>query len=201
MIENGEGPRFVDGFAVTAFGFGMGVGCEDVLRAGAACETSRSATPGGDACAPKRCLRLGSVDILSGKPSSKMATTGARKQLTPKTILVGENDFMVAQTLRVALAVDGHKVDIAEDGEQAMGMFARQKYDLVITDFKLAKIDGLELAENVKRLSPSTPVVLFMAKLEAVKFASGPISNVDAVLGKPFSIVELQAIFEQVFPG
>src|SRR6516164_4846081 len=75
-----------------------------------------------------------------------METPGFRRKLKPKTILVCEDDAMVAETLRMALSVDGHKVDTAGDGEQALGMFADAKYQLVITDFTIAKMDGLELA-------------------------------------------------------
>jgi DNA-binding response OmpR family regulator len=129
-----------------------------------------------------------------------METPGFRRKLKPKTILVCEDDAMVAETLRMALSVDGHKVDTAGDGEQALGMFADAKYQLVITDFTIAKMDGLELAEKVKKLSPSTPVLLFTDCAELIRAQGGSVSNVDAVLGKPFSIREILATLERIFP-
>jgi CheY-like chemotaxis protein len=107
---------------------------------------------------------------------------------------------MVAQTLRMVLAVDGHSVEIAEDGVQALTMFDKSKHDLVITDFKMSNMDGLELAEEIKKRSPATPVILLTAFVEAIKGIGGHVSNVDIVLGKPCSVLQLQAALEKLFP-
>jgi DNA-binding response OmpR family regulator len=61
-------------------------------------------------------------------------------------------------------------------------------------------MDGLELAEKVKKLSPSTPVLLFTDCAELIRAQGGSVSNVDAVLGKPFSIREILATLERIFP-
>ena len=106
---------------------------------------------------------------------------------------------MVAHTIRMALTVDGHTVVVAPDGEQALALFCSGDYDLVITDFKMGKMDGLELAEAIKKLSASTPVILITAYLEAIKTSMGQVSNVDLLLGKPFSVRELQAGLAKIF--
>ncbi len=128
-----------------------------------------------------------------------MTTTIFRRRIRPKRILVAEDEFMVAQTIRMALAVDGHQIEIADNGRKALETFDQAKHDLVITDFKMAEMDGLELAEKVKELSPTTPVILITAFAEAIKPEGGAVSNVDVVLGKPCSIVELQAALERLF--
>jgi DNA-binding response OmpR family regulator len=128
-----------------------------------------------------------------------MKSTGPRPSITPKRILVAEDEPLVAHTIRMALAVDGHTVVVARDGEQALAMFCSGDYDLVITDFKMGKMDGLELAEAIKKLSVSTPVILLTAYLEAIKTSMGQVSNVDLLLGKPFSVTELQAGLAKIF--
>ena len=128
-----------------------------------------------------------------------MSTTVLRRQpLKSRRILIAEDELMVGQTIRMALAVDGHTVDVAEDGLKALAMFEAGKHDLVITDFKMSNMDGLELAESVKKRSPATPVILITAYAETVTGKGGPVSNVDFVLGKPFSIMQLHAAVEQV---
>jgi len=102
-----------------------------------------------------------------------MATPGLRQWLLPKRILVAEDELLLAHTRRMVLAVDGHFVDIAEDGKQALAMFEGGTYDLVITDFKMANMDGLELAEAIKTRSPSTPIILVTAYAEAIKSTGG----------------------------
>jgi CheY-like chemotaxis protein len=130
-----------------------------------------------------------------------MKSTGPRPSITPKRILVAEDDPLVAHTLRMALTVDGHTVVVAPDGEQALAMFCSGGYDLVITDFKMGKMDGMELAEAIKKLSASTPVILITAYLEAIKTSMGQVSNVDVLLGKPFSVMHLQAALAKIFPA
>ena len=107
---------------------------------------------------------------------------------------------MVAQTIRMALAADGHKVEIAADGEQALTMFEAGGYELVVTDFQLEKMDGLELAQAVKERAPTCPVILITAHAETV-LRGGKVSNVDNLLGKPFSLAELHGALREVFSG
>ncbi len=116
--------------------------------------------------------------------------------IPPKRILIVEDDPVAAHTLRLALSVDGHVVDIAGDGQQGLTMFETGAYDLVVTDFKLPKMDGLELAEAVKQRDPSRPVILITAYAEEVQ---GKVSNVDALIGKPVSLAKLQEAFGKVF--
>ena len=130
-----------------------------------------------------------------------MKTTGLRQPVTPKRILVAEDDPLVANTIRMALTVDGHTVVVAPDGEQALAMFRSGGYDMVIADFQMGKMDGLELAEAIKKLSGATPVILITAYLEAIKSSMGQVSNVDVLLGKPFSVMDLQAAVVKIFPA
>lgn len=129
------------------------------------------------------------------------AAAGARKTVLSKCILVAEDDLLVAHTIRIALRVDGHTVEVAQDGDEALRMFQSKNYDLLITDFRMPKMDGLELAEAIKKLSPGTPVILVTAYVEALKSDMGHVSNVDVLLGKPFSVTELQAALVRIFPA
>jgi DNA-binding response OmpR family regulator len=128
-----------------------------------------------------------------------MTPPGPRQPVSPKRILVAEDDPLVAHTIRMALVVDGYTVQMAQDGEQALAMFKDGDYDLVITDFRMAKMDGLELAEAIKKLSPAKPIILITAFLEAIKTSMGNVSNVDLLLGKPFSVRDLRAALTKFF--
>jgi DNA-binding response OmpR family regulator len=106
--------------------------------------------------------------------------------ISPKRILLVEDDLLVAHTLRMVLVVDGHQVEIAGDAETALDMFDPARYDLVITDFSLPNKDGLELAVAIKNRGPSRPIILITAYAEAVN-GMGRVTNIDALLGKPIS--------------
>lgn len=128
-----------------------------------------------------------------------MLPTELNKSASPKRILVVEDDIVAAHAIRMALAVDGHTIEETQDGDEALTKFKAGNYDLVITDFKMPKMDGMELAEAIKKLSPSTPIILLTAYLETIKGNMGKVSNIDVLLGKPISIKALQEALAKVF--
>ncbi|HEV2394364.1 MAG TPA: response regulator [Verrucomicrobiae bacterium] len=118
----------------------------------------------------------------------------------PRRILVVEDEALVAHTIRMALTVDGHTVDVVEDGEKALAAFNPELHDLVITDFRLPNMDGLEVAQAVKERCPGKPVILMTAHIEAISDRTGKVSNVDLLMGKPFSIRDLQQAIGKLLP-
>ncbi len=130
-----------------------------------------------------------------------MATTEFRRVIPPKRILVVEDEVLAAQTIRTILTVDGHSVEIAAEGEQAMALFLAGDYDLVITDFRLGTIDGLELAAAMKQRSPVTPIILVTAYADKVSQGMGKVSNIDLLLSKPISVAQLHEAMAKLFPA
>lgn len=125
-------------------------------------------------------------------------TSISSQPIPPKRILIVEDDLVLAQTVRVALALEGHSVEVAGDGEQALALFETGQYELVVTDFQLPKMDGLELAQAIKERAPWCPIILITAYAETV-LHTGTVSNVDIVLGKPFSRAQLAAAMRKIF--
>src|SRR5581483_10552535 len=104
---------------------------------------------------------------------------------SPKRILVVDDEPLVAFTLLRVLVSRGHTVEMAGDGEQALGLYEAGKYDLVISDFLMPKMDGLELARVIKERSAMQPLILLTAHAEALTSGKDRVSNVDLVVGKP----------------
>jgi len=102
---------------------------------------------------------------------------------------------VVAHSLRMVLAADGHTVEAAQDGEEALAKFKAGEYDLIVTDFKLDQMDGLELADAIKQHSPAKPIILITAYIEKI----GKVSNVDLLLRKPVSVAELREALRRIF--
>jgi CheY-like chemotaxis protein len=121
-----------------------------------------------------------------------MTANQNERAITPRRILVVDDDQSVAQTMRLILKIDRHEVEIAEDGEQALSMFRAAPYDLVITDFKMANMDGLELARSLRLLRPGLPIILITAYMEALQSSKAALTDVNSLLGKPFSMEELR---------
>ena len=124
------------------------------------------------------------------------------RTLAPKSILVVEDEPAVAKALCLLLSCDRHQVEAVGDGEGAIAKYdGGRRYDLVITDFAMPGIDGLELARLLKERAPQKPVLLLTAHLETVSSQEKiRLQNVDAVVGKPFTLEELNEALVSMFP-
>src|SRR6266699_7086204 len=78
-------------------------------------------------------------------------------------ILVVDDDALVCETVTMILQIDGHLVDSASSGAQALALFQPGKFDLIITDFFMPAMTGEKLAAAITTRSPSQPVVMLTA--------------------------------------
>jgi CheY-like chemotaxis protein len=104
-----------------------------------------------------------------------------------KRILVVDDEPGIQQSLGMLLTFDGHKVQTAGSGEEALAKFNPQDFDLVITDFSMSGMKGDELAAAVKKLAPKMPILLLTAFPPALKPPA-----VDLVVTKPFYVATLR---------
>src|SRR5579863_3974603 len=117
-----------------------------------------------------------------------MQPSTTRKQVSPKRILVVDDEPPVAETIRLVLASSGHAVEVAGDAQQALGLYQAGRFDLVITDFSLPGMDGLDLARELKRLSASQPIIMITAYAQMMASDGETVPNIDFLMGKPFSV-------------
>jgi two-component system response regulator PilR (NtrC family) len=82
-------------------------------------------------------------------------------------ILVVDDDRGMQDVLDIMLSRAGYKVATADDGAAALDIIGKKKFDLVITDLKMPRVDGIELLKGIKETAPGTAVILLTA------FASG----------------------------
>jgi len=78
-------------------------------------------------------------------------------------ILVVDDEEKIRNILRIMLSLKGHRVDLAASGEEALELVRENCYDLVIADIRMEGMSGLELLEEIKKLSPPVPVVFITA--------------------------------------
>jgi CheY-like chemotaxis protein len=130
-----------------------------------------------------------------------MPPTQNASAVAAKRILVVDDNMSVADTMRVVLKLDRHEVEIAQDGEQALKMFQAAPFDLVITDYKMTNMDGLQLARSLRLLRPGLPIILVTAYTEALQASKTALSDVNSLLGKPFAMDELRKAVAASFPG
>ena len=78
-------------------------------------------------------------------------------------ILVVDDEQKVRHILSIMLELKGHVVEQAGDGEEALSMIQAKRYDLLILDLKMPKMDGITLHRHVKKIDPAYPVVFITA--------------------------------------
>src|SRR5215472_6865512 len=86
---------------------------------------------------------------------------------------------------RILLADDQKEVREATNGREALELFKRETFDLLITDYAMPGMLGDELARRVKQLCPAQPVLMITGSIEACSLEKGCI---DSLLNKPFTL-------------
>lgn len=80
------------------------------------------------------------------------------KQTT--NILIVEDDPLVLRGFETILKQDGYKIFPVNNGQKALDLISQQSFDIVLTDLKMEGINGLDILEEVKKISPDTPVIV-----------------------------------------
>ncbi|NMG11046.1 two-component system response regulator RppA [Brasilonema sp. UFV-L1] len=108
-------------------------------------------------------------------------------------ILLVEDDPAQLEPLRAALTKAGHIIDAIEDGETAQWLLSQKDYDLLILDWMLPKVSGVDLCQEYRRAGKTAPVLILTAKDTTSDKVYGLDAGADDYLVKPVDIVELLA--------
>jgi PAS domain S-box-containing protein len=114
---------------------------------------------------------------------------GSKRALT---ILIVDDNPVVRDITATYLKVDGHRIEVASEGVEALACFRQRHIDLVITDQSMPGMSGDQLALAIKQLSPTTPVLLLTGFGDAMRDASDRPLGVDAVVAKPARLSALR---------
>ena len=108
-------------------------------------------------------------------------------------ILVIEDEKLLAESLRVLLESKGFEVETAYDGETGAEFAKLGIYDLLILDVMMPKMDGYQLAREVRAKRCATPILMLTAKSGLMDRVEGLNAGADYYLTKPFDTRELLA--------
>lgn len=103
------------------------------------------------------------------------------------SVLVVDDEELVRDVLQEYLRGDGHQVVAAKGGAEALAYFKKKKFDLVITDRAMPEMNGDQLTEAIKKISPHTPVVMLTGFGELMKAKEECPKGVDHLVSKPLS--------------
>ena len=108
-------------------------------------------------------------------------------------ILVVEDELKMASLLRRGLTEEGHAVDLARTGDDALWMAAAAEYDAIVLDLMLPGVDGVEVCRRVRENGVWAPVLMLTARDAVEDRVAGLDAGADDYLPKPFSFAELLA--------
>ena len=108
-------------------------------------------------------------------------------------ILLVDDEVELTDPLRRILTREGYEVDVADDGITGTEMAQQKNYDLLILDWMLPQLSGLEICRKLRRLGKTTPVLFLTAKDTLDDRVSGLDAGADDYLIKPFELRELLA--------
>ena len=106
--------------------------------------------------------------------------------------LVVDDEKSIVKGIRYSLEQDGMEVDVAGDGEEALGLVRENEYDIILLDVMLPKLSGFEVCQQIREFS-SVPIIMLTAKSDYMDKILGLEYGADDYITKPFNILEVKA--------
>ena len=78
-------------------------------------------------------------------------------------VLIADDEKNIRDSLKIVLDEENYETEVASNGEEALNKIENEKYDIVITDIKMPKIDGMELLQKASKISPDTFFIIMTA--------------------------------------
>ncbi len=100
-------------------------------------------------------------------------------------ILLVEDDASVREAVALALEGDGHKVETAVSGDEALARWRKSRPDLVVLDVMLPGMDGVAVCRAIRR-QDQVPIIMLTAKVDPIDVVLGLESGADDYVTKPF---------------
>lgn len=122
-------------------------------------------------------------------------------------ILVVEDEDALATLLEYNLEKEGYRVRVAADGDEALLVVAEEAPDLMILDWMLPKVSGIEVCRRLraKAETRNLPIIMLTARAEESDRVRGLDTGADDYVAKPFSVSELsariRAVLRRIRPG
>ena len=127
-------------------------------------------------------------------------------QMTPHVLVVEDEDSL-ATLLQYNLQKEGYEVVLAGDGEEALLLVDERLPDLVVLDWMLPKVSGIEVCRRLRQRNETrnVPIIMLTARGEETDRVRGLDTGADDYVVKPFSMTELtariRAVLRRIRPG
>jgi CheY-like chemotaxis protein len=123
--------------------------------------------------------------------------------MSERTILVADDESHILHVVSLKLKNAGYRVLTARDGQEALEIAQAEKPDLLITDYHMPQLSGIELCRKLKQDPATTniPAIMLTARGYELEPADTEQSGILRMLSKPFSPRHLLSTVEEVLSG
>ena len=108
-------------------------------------------------------------------------------------ILIVEDELEIANAVKAELIYEGYEVSMAHDGLTGLTKARQSKFDLILLDWMLPGLTGVEICRRLRQTANSVPIIFLTAQDEICDRVSGLDAGANDYLTKPFGIEELLA--------
>lgn len=112
-------------------------------------------------------------------------------------VLVVDDEKLIVKGLKFSLEQEGFKVECAYDGEEALQLAKKNKYDIILLDIMLPKLSGMEVCQQIREYS-NVPIIMLTAKGDDMDKIMGLEYGADDYITKPFNVLEVKARMKAV---
>lgn len=115
------------------------------------------------------------------------------------TLLIVDDEAMIRNLLEKILSKEGYKILTAKDGLEALEVMESSKVDIVISDMKMPRMNGLELLKRIKKERPDIGVVIMTGYGDTYTVKDALLLGADEYITKPFKSYEMLMIVERTY--
>ena len=120
--------------------------------------------------------------------------------MADKTVLVVDDEIHIVHIVAIKLRNNGYEVISADNGAEALELALREKPDIIVTDYQMPVMTGMELVEQLRQhdQTKDIPVIMLTARSFAIEQEQQDALQISECLSKPFSPRELLGNIEDI---
>lgn len=145
-------------------------------------------------------FRIGKIEELMRKALGFKRTEKDKPYRLKKILVVDDDDQLRDMLLEVLSSLDYFPIGV-KDGEEALSQLKIQDFDLVVSDIRMPKMDGLALLKSIKEKAPELPVVMITGFPSICPVQKVMQEGADGYLAKPFRIEKIDQLMRDLLSG
>ncbi len=116
-----------------------------------------------------------------------------------KKILLAEDDRHLSRSIDTLLTLEGYQVVTVYNGDEALNKVLQQRYDLLITDIAMPRLNGMELISQIRQVNANMPIMVVSGKLNNDLICELEELEVTHILPKPINPTKFRKMVDQLF--